>query len=151
MNGDHIYEGCPVCKRFASLDCELPERHSLFESCECEGYRRFIWYGTIPANRRDAEKLVSVLRKKLFELTKKPGPKPKAGADFHSIKSAMKKLPPEAGLQRLATELGVSKRKIQETLRKAGWTFTRLHAEIHQTARRIKSRITPRLRPPKLK
>lgn len=151
MKDDHIHEKCPVCEAFGRLDLDLPEGYSLFDECKCRGYRRFVWYGSIPANRRDAEKLVSILRKKLFELTKKPGPKPKAGPDFYSIRRAMEKLPPEARLQRLVTELGISKRKIQETLAKAGWTFTRLHAEIHKTARRIKSRITPRLRPPKLK
>lgn len=116
---ERIVEACDVCDAFARLDCELPEGHSLFDECRCEGSRRFVWYGTIPQDESEAEKLVALLRETFFDLVKKRGPKKKIGPD--EVFQAMDKSP-DATLSEIAGSFPskVSERTVQRILEPFG-------------------------------
>lgn len=113
MNEDYI---CEVCAAFARLDRETPKGHSFFDVCECAGYRRFVWYGTVPTTITEAEKICRAL-KKLAGLSSKRGPKKKQ-VTLDDFLRALKELPPDAGITHLAGALGVSTRQIPPSMKK---------------------------------
>jgi hypothetical protein len=136
---------CKVCeevaRRKAAARTKAPQ---LLEICDCAGYKQFILSGPAPTTRHDVDLLCGDLKRRLG-LSKTPGPKAK-DITWMDIAQAYEKIP-GAGLLRLADELGVSTRKVQEALKRVGETFTSFKSEFLKQRRRNKSRITPRFKP----
>ena len=89
---------------------------------DCDGRKRFIVYGTVPANPHKADKLFKKLREK-FGLNEKRGPK-RPRITLESMRRAAKELPPYANIGHLANSLSeslgveVKPRQIPSLLRK---------------------------------
>lgn len=89
---------------------------------DCDGRKRFIVYGTVPATPHKADKLFQRLSK-IFGLNEKRGPK-RPQITLESMRRAAKKLSPHANIGHLAESLSeslgveVKPRQIPSLLRK---------------------------------
>src|SRR5262245_15291217 len=125
--------GCNACRMYGELQ-SLSGLSNPFIQYLCPTKQSFVLAGKVPSTRKEADQLIADLKRD-WEISKKPGPKAAKAESvtYYDIGMALYELMQvidNPSLSYLASELDVPQRHIQDVLKNAYTTFTKLKAEI---------------------